>query len=321
MKYRALGTTGMRVSEIGLGAWQIGGPVRGYFEKLGWIAHGWGDVDDAASVRMIHALGDVGVNFIDTAAVYGAGHSEEVVGQALKGQRQKWIVETKGGEGFDQDGINWRDFSRERLLREIEDSLKRLATEYVDVYLLHSPNDAVLAQGECLEALEEIKRSGKARAVGASISWTQIPFCIETGIMDVLQVHVNILSPSAVAENLTLAGESGVGVVARGAMGSGFFAGSVDASTGFPDNDRRSWQADQSKSRSAAVAQAFAFLQTPERSLAQSLLRYLLELRGVSTVIVGSKSLEHMLENAAAADTPPLSAEELARIEEVRASL
>ena len=104
-----------------------------------------------------------GVNFIDTAAVYGAGHSEEVVGRALKGRRQKWIVETKGGESFDQDGINRRDFSRSGLLAAIEGSLKRLDTDYIDVYLLHSPSDAVLAQGECFEALSEIKRSGKAR--------------------------------------------------------------------------------------------------------------------------------------------------------------
>ena len=321
MKYRALGSTGMRVSEIGLGAWQIGGPVRGFFEKLGWIAHGWGDVDDDVSVGMIHALEDVGVNFIDTAAVYGAGHSEEVVGRALKGRRQKWIVETKGGESFYQDGINRRDFSRSGLLAAIEGSLKRLDTDYIDVYLLHSPSDAVLAQGECFEALSEIKRSGKARAVGASISWAQIPFCLETGIMDVLQVHVNILSPSAVAENLALAGEAGVGIVARGAMGSGFFTGNIDASTAFADNDRRSWQSDQSKSKSAAVAETFAFLETSERSLAQSLLRYLLGLEGVSTVIVGSKNPEHMLQNAAAPDTPPLTVEELARIEKIKASL
>lgn len=318
MKYRALGNTGVQVSEIGLGAWQIGGPVRGYFEKLGWIAHGWGSVDDAASIKMMHALADAGVNFVDTAAVYGAGHSEVVVGQAVKGRRQQWIIETKGGEGFHPDGVNWRDFSQAKLLDEINGSLRRLDTDYVDVYLLHSPSDAILAQGECLEALAKIKQSGKARFVGASVSGNQVPFCVQTGIMDVLQVHVNILSPASVAENLALAEDAGVGIVARGAFGSGFFTGSIDASTAFSEDDRRSWQPAQSKGKSAAVAQAFEFLEIPGRSLPQSYLRYLLALKGVSTVIVGSMNLEHMLENAATPDTPLLTQQEMTRIDEVR---
>ncbi|MGI6609962.1 MAG: aldo/keto reductase [Limnochordia bacterium] len=321
MKFRALGNTGMQVSEIGLGAWQIGGPVRGYFEKLGWIAHGWGSVDDAASIRMMHTLADVGVNFVDTAAVYGAGHSEEVVGQAVKGKRQQWIIETKGGEGFHQDGVNWRDFSRAKLLSEIDGSLSRLGTDYVDVYLLHSPSDAIFCQGECLEALAEIKQSGKARFVGASVSGSQVPFCVQTGIMDVLQVHVNILSPASTAENLALAGDAGIGIVARGAFGSGFFTGSIDATTAFSENDRRSWQSEQSKIRSATVARAFQFLEIPGRSLTQSYLRYLLALKGVSTVIVGSMNLQHMLENAATPDTPLLTQHELTRIDEVRSVL
>ena len=112
MRYRQLGSSGVKVSQIGLGAWQIGGPLRAYFDQLGWIAHGWGAVDDEASVRLIHACGEWGINFIDTAAGYGAGHSEEVVGRALQGQRDRWVVETKGGEGFTEEGVNWHDSCR-----------------------------------------------------------------------------------------------------------------------------------------------------------------------------------------------------------------
>ncbi len=126
MRYRQLGQTGVEISEIGFGAWQVGGPLKAYFDSLGWISHGWGDVDDVDAVRLIHNCGDSGINFIDTAAGYGAGHSEEVVGRAIRGRRDSWIVETKGGESFTEEGINCRDFSKARLLRQIDESLRRL---------------------------------------------------------------------------------------------------------------------------------------------------------------------------------------------------
>ena len=100
MKYRMLGKTGLEVSEVGLGAWQVGGPVHGLFGDRGRIAHGWGPVNDADSVEMIRGCAELGMNFIDTAAGYGAGHSEEVVGEAIFGNRSKWIVETKGESGL-----------------------------------------------------------------------------------------------------------------------------------------------------------------------------------------------------------------------------
>ena len=116
MKFRTLGTSDVVVSEVGLGAWQVGGALKAYFKQLGWISHGWGDADDAESVRLIQECGDLGVNFIDTAAGYGAGHSEEVVGRAIKGRRADWVIETKGGEGFTGDGINVKDFSSDQLM-------------------------------------------------------------------------------------------------------------------------------------------------------------------------------------------------------------
>lgn len=321
MQYRNLGKTGLRVSEIGLGAWQIGGPVRGYFAKLGWIEHGWGEVDDDESIRLIHALGDIGVNFIDTAAVYGNGHSEEVVGKSIQGQRQNWIIETKGGEGFAADGCNWHDYKSATLLNQLEASLKRLGTDYVDVYLLHSPGNSVLAEGECLQALVEIKRSGKARFVGASVGPTQVASLIHNNAVDVFQVPVNILSTPETLAVLKQAGQAGIGIVARGAFGSGFFTGAINESTSFTANDRRSWQSAESKVKSAAVANAFRFLEVPGRSLPQSYLRYLLMLDGVSTVITGSTNTAHMLENAAASEAPMLTAAEIEQIEAVRSNM
>lgn len=322
MKFRTLGSSGVRVSEIGLGAWQVGGELRAYFDELGWISHGWGTVRDQDGVDLIRTCGELGVNFIDTAAGYGAGHSEEVVGRALEGQRGDWVIETKGGEGFRDDGVNYRDFSREHLLRQLDASLDRLGTDYVDVYLLHGPSQEDVECGECLEALGRIKASGKARLVGVSLGPREMGVdLVRRGLVDVLQISLSLTDVHMAAGLLSEAATAGVGVVARCAFGAGFLAGGIDESTAFAANDRRSWQSDASKRARAAAARAFGFLAVPGRTLAQSCLKFPLSLAGVSTVIPGSKSVVHMRENADASESPELTAEELGRIEEARRRL
>jgi myo-inositol catabolism protein IolS len=322
MQYRTLGNSGISVSEIGIGAWQVGGPLKAHFESLGWISHGWGEVDDAASVEMIRACGEMGINFIDTAAGYGAGHSEEVVGNAIRGQRDSWVVETKGGEGFTEDGQNWKDFSHARLMAQVDDSLRRLDTDYVDVYLLHGPSDADIDDGGCLRALEEIKRAGKARLAGISLGPASMGVALlDRKLIDVYQVPLSLTNTGMTDQLIPAAAEAGVGIVARGAFGSGFYAGKVSDQTDFNEDDRRSWQSADAKRSSAAAAEAFRFLEIPGRSLSQACLKFPLSVAGVSTVIPGSKSLEHMKENAAASDAPDLTDEELARVAEVRADL
>lgn len=318
MRYRPLGRTGLNVSAVGFGAWEIGGPLRAYFEGLGWIAHGWGDVDDAHSVRLIQSCADLGINVLDTAAGYGAGHSEEVIGRALAGQRERWIVETKGGEGFRPDGVNFKDFSKAHLLRQVEESLRRLRTDYVDVYLLHGPAQADIECGECLDALAEIRRAGKSRFVGVSLGPAALGLeLIRRGGMDVFQVALSLTDVGVAAALLPAAAAAGIGVVARCAFGAGFLTGAVDAGTSFAANDRRSWQSAESKASRAALARSLSFLAVPGRTLAQACLRFPLDFGGVATVIAGSKSVEHMRENAAAAAAPALSAAELARLDRV----
>lgn len=322
MKYRPLGKTGLEVSEIGLGAWQIGGALKAYFEGMGWISHGWGEADDDDSIRLIEACGDAGVNFIDTAAGYGAGHSEEVVGRAVKGARDRWVIETKGGEGFTREGVNWKNFSRQTLLKQIDESLNRLDIDCVDIYLLHSPSQADTENGGCLDALQEIKQSGKARTVGASIGSPEMGLdLIARGAVEVLQVPISIVDTRMASALIPAALEAGVGIVARGAFGAGFFTGQVNETTEFSPDDRRSGQSEGSKKSRAATADAFRFLEVPGRSLAQSYLKYLLSFDGISTVIPGSKTLAHMLENAAASDAPDLTQEELGKIAEARSRL
>lgn len=321
MRYRRLGNSGIEVSEIGLGAWQIGGPLRAYFAGLGWISHGWGHSDDAEAVRLIHACEDMGINFIDTAAGYGAGHSERVIGRAMKGRRDQWIIETKGGEGFSEDNVNYKDFSRPHLLKQINESLTRLQTDYVDVYLLHNPSWEDLEKGECLQVLADIQAAGKARLVGVSIGSADMGLrLIELGAVDALQVPINIANP-AIAERLfPAASKAGVGIVARGAFGAGFFVSAAQSAT-YAEDDRRSWQSAASKARGAKVAQAFSFLEIPGRTLAQSYLKFLLTYPEISTIIAGSKTLAHMQENAGASDAPDFTPDELKQIEAARAAL
>ena len=317
MIYRTLGRTGLEVSAVSLGAWEIGGAVDLTFEGLGTIAHGWGKTDDAQSLELLSFCRDAGVNFIDTAPIYGDGHSEEVVGRGLEGCREEWVVCTKGGHGA-ADGVAWNDFSKERLLSQIDESLARLRMDYVDVYLLHGPKREDVERGECMEAMETMKQQGKARFVGVSIGPNDLGVeLVQSGAVDVLQQSISIVSPTAKDQLLPAAIEGNVGIVARGVFGTGFLTGTVTPETQFSGDDRRSWQSDEQKSALAAIAEALRPFATAGRSPAQLAIQYVLQLEGVSTVIAGTSKLEHMRENAAALDCPPLSEQDLARIAEL----
>jgi len=318
MQRRVLGRTGLDVSAVSLGAWEIGGAVTFTFDGLGTIPHGWGAREDAESIDLVARCRDAGVNLIDTAPMYGGGHSEEVIGRALADCRDDWVVCTKGGEGA-TDGIAWKDFSRERLLWQIDESLRRLRMDHVDVYLLHGPSAEDIARGECLEAMEEIRGTGKARFVGVSIGPNEMGIeLIERGVVDVLQQAISILNPSAAQGLLPTAVEHNVGIVARGVFSAGFLTGAVTADTPFAADDRRSWQSDDSKRATTLKAEALKSLTGPERSPAQLAIQYVLGLPGVSTVITGTGSWAHMAENIATVDCPPLSEADLAHIASVQ---
>ena len=320
MQYRTLGRTGLSVSAVSLGAWEIGGAAMLTFEVLGTIPHGWGSTDDAASLDLIARCREAGVNLIDTAPIYGDGHSEELVGEALRGCRDEWVVCTKGGHGATA-GKAWSDFSKQRLLSQLDESLGRLQMDAVDVYLLHGPSDADIERGECLEALEIIRRQGKARFVGVSIGPNAMGVdLIRRGVVDVLQQAISLTGPEAAAELLPVAVEHKVGIVARGVFSAGFLAGTLAPEAQFGSDDRRSWQTLDSKQATAAKAEALRPLTGPQRSLAQLAVQYVAELPGVSTVITGTTKWPHMQENIAAVECPPLTEEELAVIAAVQKS-
>ena len=155
MEYRTLGKSDLQVSVIAQGTWAIGGP---------W-AHGWGPVDDQASIAAIQRSLEIGINFIDTANVYGLGHAEEIIAQAIKGRREKVILATKVGAIVDQAGnISW-DSSARGLAEEVEKSLRRLQTDYLDLYQLHWPN-ASAPLSDTMEGFNRLIEQGKIRYAG-----------------------------------------------------------------------------------------------------------------------------------------------------------
>jgi aryl-alcohol dehydrogenase-like predicted oxidoreductase len=310
MEYRALGRTGLQVSAVGLGAWEIGGAVKLTFEGLGAIAHGYGAVNDREAVQLIHRCEDLGINFVDTAPIYGDGHSEELLGEALAGRRERWVLCTKSGHGA-TGGQAWTDFSEPRILSQIEESLKRLCTDHVDLYLLHGPRPADVARGDCLAALRKLKEQGKARFVGVSLGGNQmgVELC-RRRLVDVLQQAIGLAGPSAIGELLPAAREANVGIIGRGVFAAGFLTGAAKADTEFAQDDRRSWMNGNYKQELAGRAEKLAALVTPTRTLAQLCVRFVLDQPGVSTVICGSKTFAHMEENARATDLAPLTAAE-----------
>jgi hypothetical protein len=166
MRIRTLGKTGIKVSEVGFGAWAIGGPA-----ELGGVAVGWSKADDRDSIRALETAFDEGINFYDTADVYGMGHSEELLSQVFSQRRAQVVIASKGGNLNDEAGRWQKNFTGVFLARKVEDSLRRLRTDYLDLYQLHTPRtdeeyEQALTSAETLTRLVE---QGKVRAYGLSI--------------------------------------------------------------------------------------------------------------------------------------------------------
>ncbi|MBI3951956.1 MAG: aldo/keto reductase [Acidobacteria bacterium] len=312
MEYRTLGRTRLRVSEIGLGAWAIGGP-----STLGGRPIGWGETDDATSLRTLEACLDVGINFIDTADVYGSGHSEELVGQAFKGKRDRVIIATKVGNRDTPERGWFKDFSRKWVREAVEASLRRLQTDYIDLYQLHSPDRDFHYTPEVFDVFEELKQAGKIRYYDVSVGlWQHGISVIETGRGDALQVLFNLLQREAATGLFPLTQRHYIGIIVRVPLASGFLTGKFTAETRFPPNDHRSkYSPEQIREIVGRVERIKAAAQTLNKPLAQIALQYCLSHPAVSTVIAGAKTPEQLRQNAAASDGRLLTPEEMKELE------
>ncbi len=289
MKYRKLGKTGLEVSEIGFGAWGIGGDS-------------YGNVSDEESKKALRVALGIGVNFIDTSNLYGQGHSEELIGEVLLGARSKTIVASKGGTLPHQGFFMPQDFSKKHLTNALENSLKRLKTDYIDLYQLHSPAIEELTKNNDLirETLEKFKVEGKIRAYGVSVKSPQDAMTVinELGY-ECVQVNYNMIDQRAREIGLfDLAHKLNIGIIVRTPFVFGFLTGKMTGDEDFSSNDhRRNWPKPQLERWANAPKLFDGLIDGKKRTMAQLALKFCLSNSAVSTVIPGMINEREVKEN------------------------
>lgn len=297
MKYRQLGSTGMKVSEIGFGAWQLGN------------ARDWGKMSDKQAVSLVHEALDQGCNFFDTAPNYGGGMSESILGDALEGRRADVVINTKFGHQPDHT-VN---FDTENIRSSVEGSLRRLKTDYLDSLLLHNPPfECLTGNTDHFMVLEDLKKEGKIRAFGASIdSAREMEALLDFTGSEVIEVMFNIFHQDP-RQAFKKAADKNVGLIVKVPLDSGWLSGKYDDTTVFTDIRSR-WNGEQLKKRAELLPAVKEALE-PGESMVQLALRYILHYQEVSTVIPGTKNLEQLTENLSAT-AAKISADKMKKLE------
>jgi aryl-alcohol dehydrogenase-like predicted oxidoreductase len=315
MEERALGRTDMRVSAISFGAWAIGGT--------------WGRVDDEESMRALHASIDAGVNFIDTADVYGDGRSERLVARLRRERpRDPVYVATKAGRRLPEQTVE--GYTRENLTAWLERSLLNLETEAVDLFQLHCPPPGVYDRDEVFGALDDFVAAGKIRYYGVSVETVdEALLAIRRPNVQSVQIVFNMfrLKPAEAFFSAALARK--VGILARVPLASGLLTGKLRVDSTFATDDHRRFNRegkafDKGETFSGVpypvgleAVEALRPLVPAGATLAQLALRFILMFEAVSCAIPGAKTPAQALENAAAAALPPLSTTTMAAVRAV----
>ncbi|MCX6966334.1 MAG: aldo/keto reductase [Verrucomicrobia bacterium] len=314
MNYRPLGKTGLTVSEIGIGAWQLGGPL-----VLDGKTDGHPDLGRDFCVHLIRQCREeLGINFIDTAEQYGNGESERRVGEGIKGVRDQWIVSTKFGNQVGPHGERLQDGSPQRIPISLEGSLKRLQTDYLDVYLYHIhpvPGEAEIAAQFLLDA----KARGQVRSIGISTnSLPQMEYLKSLGCLDVVQFPHSMMSADDSIPNFLQ--ENGVAGVVRGAFEGGRLSGRYfrQAPQFSPDDIRSNRIKAETAAHEFSRYALFEELLEPGREMIPLALRYLLDYPAVASIIPGGKSLADYQKASRASDLAPLTADERLRVAQIR---
>ncbi len=311
MSTRPLGArSGIDVTDVGLGLWAVAGSE-------------WGPVEDQGSLDAIEVALDAGITFFDTADVYGAGHSEELLGQAMAGRRDRFIVASKiGWIDFDRDADHSQYDSVDRLVAGVEGSLRRLQTDVLDVIQCHidyrEPNTDVFIEGFRL-----LKQQGKVRAWGVSTSRMDLlQYFNADGDCDVLQTDYSILNRTAEAEILPYCEANGIGVIVRGPIAMGLLAGKFGPDQAFADDDfRKAWIEDPEQNTQyladLAVVEALRAVVPEGQTMAEFALRFVRSHTAVSTVIPGARDGRQAAANAAAGRAPLLTPAESAAVDAI----
>ncbi len=298
MHYRKLGKTDVIVSEIGFGGWAIGG-----IAEAGGTPIGWGKTSDDESLAAIRRARELGVTFFDTADSYGFGRSESLLGLVLSRTRREVVIATKVGVVRGSDGRLRKDFSSRHISHAVDGSLKRLRTDYIDLYQLHNPTLEEVAHDDIHEAMDRLQEVGKIRYWGVSVNTPDEGIeIIRRGWGYALQVLYNVLNQAPAGELFPLAKEKGYGIIARVPLASGLLSGKFRLDTTFPADDVRQNFLTPRRLEEVIprVDEAKSIIGGTARSLAEGALRFALSDGAVSSVIPGARNVRQVEMNVAA---------------------
>lgn len=315
MEYRPLGRTGWEISTIGFGAWAIGGDA-------------WGETDDQESLRALHRAIDLGVNFVDSADVYGDGHSERLVAQLRRERTEEIFIATKAGRRL-QPHVT-EGYSRENLTAFVERSLRNLVTPAIDLLQLHCPPSEVYEMPEVFGILDDLVRVGKLRYYGVSVERVDEAIkALTFSNVQSVQIIFNMFRHKPAEEFLPLAREQEVGVLARVPLASGLLTGRFRPDTAFSANDHRHFNRhgeafDVGETFSGvdytaglSAAEELREIVPPGETMAQLALQWILTFPEVTTAIPGAKNPRQAEENARAADLAPLATTAMEKVRAV----
>jgi len=320
MQYRTLGKSNISASTVALGTWAIGGGP--------W----WGDSDDNQSAKAIQAAIDAGVNLIDTAPAYGWGHSEEVVGKAIKGQRDKVVLSTKcglwwkddrGSSFFKMDGKHVkRCLLPVTILEELEDSLRRLGTDYIDLYHTHwqSLEPDKYPIDDTMQCLMKLKEEGKIRAVAASnVDLEHIKQYQAAGILDAIQPKYSMLDREIENDILPYCHANGISALAYSPLEQGLLTGKIGMNQTFPEGAYRNnipWFLPVNREKVLHMLEGWSDLLAKYNcSLSQLVIAWTMAQEGITFVLCGARKEAHVRDNVRAADLE-IEAADLGRIRE-----
>lgn len=310
MEYRKLGRTGIEVSELSFGTWAIGGS--------------WGKTDDTESLKALDRAMDAGVNFFDTADVYGDGHAEQLLAQATKGRDDIYIASKfcRGGDIHDR-----ATYSENRVRMYCENSLRRLGRDSIDLYQIHCPPSWVIEEGEVFQTLDTLQQEGKIRAYGVSVETVDEGLkAIEYSGVQALQVIFNIFRQKPLFELFPKAEAAHVGILARVPLASGLLTGKFTAAQKFEASDHRNFNADGQQFNvgetfaglpfqvGVELAGELAWIQEGRGNMARAALRYILDQPAVTCAIPGFKSTKQIEDNLGAIEVPSYTESELAKL-------
>ncbi|WP_339865992.1 aldo/keto reductase [uncultured Algoriphagus sp.] len=315
MNYRTLGKTNWKISEIGLGTWQVGG--------------GWGSAfDQKVAEEILHAAFDQGVNFVDTADVYDAGLSEAAVGEAVRQRSEKIYVATKCGRRI-QPHID-ETYTIDRLRRHVEDSLRNTGLNRLDLVQLHCPPTSVYKRDEVFSLFGKLKAEGKIAAMGVSVEKVEeAKLAMEYDIVSTVQVIFNMFRQKPAEELLGLAASKNIGLIVRVPLASGLLSGKISEETTFSKDDHRYFNRegkafDKGETFSGVpLEKAFPAVEElrelfkGDGALAALALRWILMYKEVSVVIPGASKSSQLEANVAAGQLPPLTNEQMVAVKTI----